>query len=313
MEILPHGKTIIFDYEASGPYIFQDGRCRHATELYHKLGEADLAILYWCRVFRARSVKICTTDTDFMPIMLQYIMQTGSSHLNPFIVWVYERDSFVNMKSMYDLMWDPSGTCGLSPQSFVLLCIASGNDYFIKNQYCFHGLGLDYIVGGIQRLEEESTCSALFGEEGELKETGVDRFVRMVFTQKLDGGGGKAKKGKSKVDDVLVTATRKRKMKEEAAREEGEPERLTKKRKKDNQNENEEGSNKKVEASFCSAWNLERIGDRLSKQKTVNTPTPDAIKAAYECLNWNMDYWMASWTRWAVDASFREAEPTAFA
>ncbi len=278
LEMLPENKTIIFDYDAKGPYIFQGDRCYQDTDLYHKLGEADLAILYWCRVFRARPVKVLTTDTDFMPLMVNYLMDTPASDLNSRVIWIYEKKAYVDMREFTDLVLDKSN---LTPRAFALMCIASGSDVFIRSDQPFHGIGLDSIVHAVQRCEPRLTRSKFESDPGLLCPEEVDRFIRAVFTHKL------SKSERS----VVLTKKRKLEMVELGIKD---PETFMDKQKR-------------------KIWPTTLIASRLSEHKKIKPPTEEGVAFAHEMLQFNLDYWTEwGWKEWASNASKREREPSAY-
>lgn len=121
--------------------------CRHPGAYYtcqgghgliansrHVFGEADLAMVYWAYVFRsqASAVVISTTDTDQLPILVQFLDYMGYGRerdaYKPELYWHYG-GRHVNMKTLFRGL---TSRLGLTPQEFVYMCIMCGTDYAFK-------------------------------------------------------------------------------------------------------------------------------------------------------------------------------------
>lgn len=76
-ETWPDDTCFVFDFDFAGPWLFRPGQApEQRLDLAHQLGEADLAMPYWCWKLQDYDVVIDTIDTDILPIMVAYLLES---------------------------------------------------------------------------------------------------------------------------------------------------------------------------------------------------------------------------------------------
>jgi hypothetical protein len=162
---IPDSKLVIFEYDKLGPWVFTNGTSRQATEMAHDHGEFDVSLLYYLCYFAKHPIRVVTTDTDVIPIIIGYLVmlkaQKKTELTNPSIDWVYTNqegnpiERFGATKAPYYVV-DMLKMARIIParldmalETFILGCYLSGTDHFDKKLIC-HGYGFATIMESIK-------------------------------------------------------------------------------------------------------------------------------------------------------------------
>lgn len=164
---IPPGKLVIFDYHVNGPVFFGHSDAPHQhLDMAHDHGESDLSILYWMRQFRRHPLRIVSTDTDIIALILCYLFQTAQSDWNPVLEWQYKNQEFkplerfgetkapfyvVDMLCVYR-KW-PEAMNMTIPQLLVA-CILSHTDHYDKHLIS-SGFGFEPIFEAVRLLRDD--------------------------------------------------------------------------------------------------------------------------------------------------------------
>lgn len=122
----------------------------------HKLGESDLKMLFWLRVFHNHTCWVKSVDGDMLPLLLQYLKATEPERpATAPVYWIYkswrggkhDTGGTVNMSNLLErvhqqLKWET--------EELLVACILCGTDYFTKSSL-FHGIGYLYILYAVQQ------------------------------------------------------------------------------------------------------------------------------------------------------------------
>jgi hypothetical protein len=286
---IPHNKMVIFDFKADGPWLFTtDSHHRHAPELAHDTGETDLSVLYWCWYFYRFQVRLITTDTDTIPILLSYLYHVGEHYWNPRLEWQYlnqERNAlerfgpkkapnyYVDLLMMYREI--PSAT-RLNIQHFILACILSGTDHYDR-QIITDGFKWPVVFEAV-RLVGKPLVDILFQHDEE-REDDVDMTISKlilalqrfrVVCQFILNRRVNAVPVITKLSEVYVT----------------------------------------YDKGITDADVLKGLAsfDYLKDRVELGLPSPSAFEQAAKELMQNIQYWYESWTQWQVQRKVRTAQ-----
>lgn len=134
---IPDGKTLWFDYLAAGPFQFVNmDQCQHRTDLYHKLGEFDLAVKFWLHQFQHLPTVVYSADSDFLCVFMLYL----AANPNRKVQQVYWQRSANEIVSMNQLCEKLLSVLGLTAEEFVEDCVFDGTDFTDKSKL-MHGIG----------------------------------------------------------------------------------------------------------------------------------------------------------------------------
>jgi hypothetical protein len=139
---LAQGKCVIFDYECEGPaMMFHSPEVNDpiSSRFLHNHGEFDTTMQYYLWLFSDRAIRIVSSDTDVIALILAYIeAEPYGMKVKDLIEWGYYHSSskasesehrVVNMRQLHALA--PT-RCGLNANQFVMACILSGTDMYDK-------------------------------------------------------------------------------------------------------------------------------------------------------------------------------------
>jgi len=71
--ILPPGTAVIMDYDPAGPWVFTSTSAMQRKDFQHMFGEADLMLVFWCRVLRHMDIFVHSVDGDIIILLLNYV------------------------------------------------------------------------------------------------------------------------------------------------------------------------------------------------------------------------------------------------
>lgn len=150
--------SIIFDYDITGPYwYYPNGTHIHRTDLANTIGEADLLLGYYTRMFmKTNPIIIDQTDSDIIPIILNVLLRGSSNHP---ILWYKKNhhktskkgDTCINLLELYNVLYlskpgnerlvryRPDIDIGVqNVEMFIILCIVCGTDFVEKDLLTYY-------------------------------------------------------------------------------------------------------------------------------------------------------------------------------
>jgi hypothetical protein len=297
----PTGKVFVFDFDITGPWIHSLAGPRHATELAHQHGEADISVLFYLWLFRGWHVEVRSTDTDGIPIILQYLKQTPLAQQPANVIWAYRQgkglEMAVDMKALTDSALKKTK---LNYKQFVLACLVAGTDFVEKAPLAYF-FNLDDIFEAAKRIEIE--------EDEPIEMKHVVYFSRALFTGRMK------KQDKISIAEASTETGTKAKLKWEQAADQ----QPSKKRKADSTTESP-AKKIKTEDAQADTTNSHQYSDSstfhhydpqpglytldqihsykanaksgLSRQKI---PTEEEFQIAFDQISFNMHYWTENW------------------
>lgn len=127
----------------------------------HKIGESDLKILFWLRVFHNHPCWVRSTDGDMMPLVLQYLKTTqpARSATDAPVYWIYKswrggKKDTGGVIRMHDLLEGLHQRLKWETEELMMACIFCGTDYFEKSSL-FYGIGYLYVLYAVQQSREQ--------------------------------------------------------------------------------------------------------------------------------------------------------------
>lgn len=153
--IIPGGGTVIFDHFPQGPLIKKGNNFRYMSEHRHQWGEADLAIIYWSRLFHDYPIALRTVDSDVIPTFLLYLAFHGSGdeYRTQPIYWEADikNQYFVHMQTLQkqiqeDLKWNIA--------DFVTAILMCGSDYVDKPDVTYN-IGIKDVFRAVQEKKKD--------------------------------------------------------------------------------------------------------------------------------------------------------------
>lgn len=162
-QTITDGKVLIFESSAEGPWFHSGDEHVHRTDLAHDHGEFDTSVQFWMWFFEQYPVRIVTTDTDMIPLVMSHLMQTKESSWNPHIQWVYMNQehkalerfgvikSDIYVVDMIKYYRMTPRNLGFTPQQYLFAVILAGTDHFDRHDV-FDGFAWRHIFEGVRLM-----------------------------------------------------------------------------------------------------------------------------------------------------------------
>lgn len=158
-KIIPVGKTLIYNYDQSGPWVFTHEKGEHCPHYFHNHGESDLSAPYVYWLFYKYPIYVISIDTDFLAIATAYLHSIPEHFTPKSLIWICHRSKTLEdgTKQHYTEYIDLKTTArkilqyyGFTIQQFMVAILLSGTDY-VEKSILSRQFGWELIFSAVQR------------------------------------------------------------------------------------------------------------------------------------------------------------------
>lgn len=191
--VWPKGKKVIFEFDQTGPWVFEGSKAIKRIDLAHNHGEADLSALFWMSEFPRSVYLVKTVDSDFIALSNIYLSSYKDSELEPdHMFWIctqrLKTGTTIQTIDMKKLKVEIENKFDLKRFDLLLALILNETDFY-KKKDTTHNIGSSFILTAVAHMRYYLRHQFQWHVFEMKQEEAVDvlkRFLRIVYQIKLD-------------------------------------------------------------------------------------------------------------------------------